>query len=51
MDTHVLELQELPETDEQTLEPMMCCDTDFTSGQCTDSGPRCQDVAPDPAQA
>ncbi|WP_263421260.1 hypothetical protein [Streptomyces huiliensis] len=40
MEDAVLELQELPETDEQALEPDMCCDTDHTSGQCTDP-PRC----------
>ncbi|MFE6051373.1 hypothetical protein ACFQ6N_11480 [Kitasatospora sp. NPDC056446] len=27
MESTVLELQELPETEEQPLEPMMCCDT------------------------
>ncbi len=33
MEETVLELQELPETDEQALEPAMCCDTLRTSGQ------------------
>ncbi|MEU2872626.1 hypothetical protein QZH56_33860 [Streptomyces olivoreticuli] len=41
MENEVLQLQELPETDERELEPMMCCDTDHTSGQCTDP-PRCR---------
>ncbi|MGW0804092.1 hypothetical protein [Nonomuraea sp. NPDC002799] len=50
MDSHILELQELPETDAQALEPMMCCDTDHTSGQCTDP-PRCADREPDAAPA
>ncbi|WP_158702080.1 hypothetical protein [Kitasatospora sp. MMS16-BH015] len=27
METQVLELQELPETDDQPLDPVMCCDT------------------------
>ncbi|MGI5526151.1 hypothetical protein ACQEVX_01595 [Streptomyces syringium] len=43
METEVLELQELPETDEQSLEPMMCCDTIFTTDRtdgCTEP-PRC----------
>ncbi len=39
MDSHVLELQELPETDAHTLEPERCCDTDWTSGQCTEVDP------------
>ncbi|MFF4226661.1 hypothetical protein ACX9I7_25640 [Streptomyces sp. L500] len=42
MEDMVLGLQELPETDEQALEPAMCCDTDHTSGQCTEIGPRCK---------
>ncbi|GHC58213.1 hypothetical protein AB0K89_15195 [Streptomyces cinnamoneus] len=44
METEVLELQELPETDGEMLEPMMCCDTvprtDWTDG-CTEY-PRCR---------
>ncbi|MFI6983538.1 hypothetical protein ACIBSV_33670 [Embleya sp. NPDC050154] len=43
-ETLVLELQELPETDEQLLEPVMCCDTMHTSFDCTDTctePPRC----------
>lgn len=36
MESLVLELQELPETDEQQLEPMMCCDTGHRSFEVTD---------------
>ncbi|WP_329172604.1 hypothetical protein [Streptomyces sp. NBC_01477] len=36
MESQVLELQELPETDEQLLEPMMCCDTGHHSFEDTD---------------
>ncbi|MGC0416986.1 hypothetical protein [Embleya sp. AB8] len=37
MESSVLELQELPETDEhQGLEPMMCCDTGHHSFEPTD---------------
>ncbi|GHI10093.1 hypothetical protein [Streptomyces cellostaticus] len=36
MEALLLELQELPETDDQLLEPMMCCDTGHTSFDCTD---------------
>lgn len=31
METQVLELQELPETDEALLQPAMCYDTEFTT--------------------
>ncbi|AHH99304.1 hypothetical protein BC739_000339 [Kutzneria viridogrisea] len=41
MESDVLELQALPETEVEPLGPVMCCDTDWTSGQCTDIGPRC----------
>ncbi|MCC3771295.1 hypothetical protein [Streptomyces sp. UNOC14_S4] len=43
MEETVLELQELPETDELGLEPAMCCDADHTSGQCTTMGPHCKE--------
>lgn len=36
MDTQVLELQELPETDEELLEPLMCCDTGHHSFEVSD---------------
>ncbi|GHF69958.1 hypothetical protein [Kitasatospora xanthocidica] len=36
MESTVLELQELPETEEQPLEPMMCCDTGHHSYEWTD---------------
>jgi hypothetical protein len=36
METTVLELQELPETEEQPLEPMMCCDTGHRSFELSD---------------
>ncbi|MFC5724210.1 hypothetical protein ACFP1Z_29040 [Streptomyces gamaensis] len=44
METEVLELQELPETDGEMLEPMMCCPdsiprTEWTDG-CTEP-PKC----------
>ncbi|MFD7900924.1 hypothetical protein ACFV4F_33460 [Kitasatospora sp. NPDC059722] len=36
MESTVLELQELPETEEQPLEPMMCCDTGHRSFDLVD---------------
>ncbi|SMD17762.1 hypothetical protein [Kibdelosporangium aridum] len=42
MQSDVLELQTLPETDTEQLNPVMCCDTDWTSGSCTDP-PRCKE--------
>jgi len=43
METDVLELQRLPETEiEAPLTPVMCCDTDWTSGECTEWQPRCR---------